>query len=79
MNSSNNHAYRVYNLRTSTIIELINVIIDDSKVAKLVESDDNEILEVWETPKNATNNVEVPSNTPVDSYRTTKEEKKGEQ
>jgi hypothetical protein len=30
--SSNSHAYRVFNKRTGTVMELINVVIDDEEI-----------------------------------------------
>lgn len=42
--SNNSHAYCVYNLRTLTFMESINVVIDDSRTTKLVEYENNDIF-----------------------------------
>lgn len=38
---NNNRAYRVYNLRTSIVLESINMAIDDSSATIMVEFDDS--------------------------------------
>lgn len=38
--SNNSRAYHVYNLRTSIVMESINVVIGDSEANKLIESKD---------------------------------------
>lgn len=77
--SSNSHTYKVYNLRTLTVIKLINAVIYDSRVTKLIEFNDNEIFKVWDTPKNVTDIVKVSYTTLVDSSKSTEEENEDEQ
>lgn len=57
--SNNNYAYRLYNLRTSTIIESINVMIVDSRATKLVEPGDNDVFGNWGSFENAKDNTET--------------------
>lgn len=41
----NSRVYKVYNLRTSTIMESINVVVHDSSIDVAHESRDNEVFE----------------------------------
>lgn len=57
--SNNSCAYKVYNLKMSTIMESINVLIDDFGVTKLDESKDNDVFGVYGSSKITTDNVEM--------------------
>lgn len=56
--SSNSKAYGVFNCRTSAIIECINIVINDSSTTRMVEFDDNDVFENWESVEGVTSNRE---------------------
>lgn len=58
--SINSRAYHVYNLRASTIMESINVVIYDSRAITLVEFKDGDIFGDYSSSENFSDNVEAP-------------------
>lgn len=55
----NSVAYRVYNLKSSTIIELINVLVDDLNINVVQEFGDSEVFEKSDVDETTKENIAV--------------------
>lgn len=75
--SYNNRAYRVYNLRSSNLVESINFFIDYSGDTKMVKYEDSDVFEIWDSNKNVVSDGDLLStaNPPKPPKNTEDEEK----
>jgi len=56
--SSNSRAYRVFNKRTETVMESINVVIDDEEVERPSSKEENQLVSV-DPPVTSTDNIKA--------------------